>query len=229
MARGRPCATTGPRMVLSPLRPALCASLRPGGWSRRLLHRVGDARATRSATRPTAIRRCARSAPWRRRFEAILGPDTRIGYAADWSEYFGHQPGDGSGDVFYHLDPLWASPAIDFIGIDNYMPLSDWRDGAGHADRAAGSIYDLAYLKGNVAGGEGYDWYYADTAGRAAQDRIPIRDGAYGEDWVFRYKDLVSWWSRPHFNRPGGARRRRRRPGSRGRSRSGSPSSAARR
>ena len=136
----------------------------------------------------------------------ILGPDTRIGYAADWSEYFGHQPGDGSGDVFYHLDPLWASPAIDFIGIDNYMPLSDWRDGAGHADRAAGSIYDLAYLKGNVAGGEGYDWYYADAAGRAAQDRIPIRDGAYGEDWVFRYKDLVSWWSLPHFNRPGGAK-----------------------
>ena len=62
---------------------------------------------------------------------AILGPDTRIGYAADWSEYFGHQPADGSGDVLYHLDPLWASPAIDFVGIDNYMPLSDWRDGDG--------------------------------------------------------------------------------------------------
>ena len=102
---------------------------------------------------------------------AILGPDTKIGYAADWSEYFGHQPGDGSGDVLYHLDPLWASPAIDFVGIDNYMPLSDWRDGAGHADAAAGSIYDLDYLKGNVAGGEGYDWYYADAAGRDGAGR----------------------------------------------------------
>ena len=137
---------------------------------------------------------------------AILGPDTKIGYAADWSEYFGHQPGDGSGDVLYHLDPLWASPSIDFIGIDNYMPLSDWRDGTGHADAGAGSIYDLAYLKGNVAGGEGYDWYYADAEGRAAQERVPISDGAYGEDWVFRYKDLVSWWSNPHVNRLGGVK-----------------------
>ncbi len=136
----------------------------------------------------------------------ILGPSTRIGYAADWSEYFGHQPGDGSGDVFYHLDPLWSSPAIDFIGIDNYMPLSDWRDGKSHADVAAGSIYDLDYLTSNVAGGEGYDWYYADAAGRDAQDRLAISDGAYGEDWVFRYKDLVSWWSKPHVNRPGGVK-----------------------
>jgi hypothetical protein len=137
---------------------------------------------------------------------AILGPATKIGYAADWSEYFGHQPADGSGDVFFHLDPLWASAAIDFVGIDNYMPLSDWRDGVAHADAAAGSIYDLGYLRGNVAGGEGYDWYYADAAGRAAQDRLPISDGAYGEDWVFRYKDLVNWWSQPHHDRPGGVR-----------------------
>ena len=69
---------------------------------------------------------------------AILGPSTKIGYAADWSEYFGHQPADGSGDVLYNLDPLWASPSIDFIGIDNYMPLSDWRDGTGHADAGGG-------------------------------------------------------------------------------------------
>jgi hypothetical protein len=33
---------------------------------------------------------------------AILGAGTEIGYAADWSEYFGHHPGDGSGDVFFH-------------------------------------------------------------------------------------------------------------------------------
>jgi hypothetical protein len=137
---------------------------------------------------------------------AILGPGTKVGYAANWSEYFGHHPGDGSGDVLYHLDPLWASPAIDFIGIDNYMPLSDWRDGAAHADAAAGSIYDLAYLTSNVAGGEGYDWYYGDAAGRARQERLPIRDGAYGEDWVFRYKDLVSWWSKPHVNRLSGVK-----------------------
>jgi hypothetical protein len=137
---------------------------------------------------------------------AILGPEVAIGYAADWSEYFGHQPGDASGDVLFNLDPLWASPAIDFIGIDNYMPLSDWRDGTSHADGNAGSIYSLGYLTGNVAGGEGYDWYYADAAGREAQERLPITDGAYGEDWVFRYKDLVSWWSSPHVNRIAGVK-----------------------
>ncbi len=137
---------------------------------------------------------------------AILGPDTKIGYAADWSEYFGYQPQDGSGDIFFHLDPLWAHPEIDFIGIDNYMPLSDWRDGTGHRDAASGSIYNLSYLAANVAGGEGYDWYYADAAGRDAQERLPIRDEAHAEDWVFRYKDLVGWWSNRHVNRPGGVR-----------------------
>ncbi len=136
---------------------------------------------------------------------AIL-PGAKIGYAADWSEYFGHQPGDGSGDLVYHLDPLWASPAVDFVGIDNYMPLSDWRDGTAHADAAAGSIYNLDYLRANVAGGEGYDWYYASAADRDAQVRSPIVDGAYGEDWVFRYKDLVSWWSEAHHDRIGGVK-----------------------
>ena len=133
----------------------------------------------------------------------ILGPETKVGYAADWSEYFGYHPADGSGDVFYHLDPLWANQAIDFVGIDNYMPLSDWRDGE-HKDLGAGSIYDLRYLTGNVAGGEGYEWYYADADGRAKQDRRPIKDGAYGEDWIFRYKDIASWWSKPHHDRPSG-------------------------
>jgi hypothetical protein len=35
-------------------------------------------------------------------------------------------PQDGSGDVCFHLDPIWADPNTGFIGIDNYMPLSDW-------------------------------------------------------------------------------------------------------
>src|SRR5258706_321393 len=50
--------------------------------------------------------------------KSVLGPSTKITYAADWSEYFGHQPADGSGDVYFHLDPLWASPDIDAVGID---------------------------------------------------------------------------------------------------------------
>jgi len=137
---------------------------------------------------------------------SILGSGTNIGYAADWSEYFGHQPGDGSGDVFFHLDPLWADPEIDFVGIDNYMPLSDWRDGFEHADAAEGwpAIYDRAYLQGNIGGGEGFGWFYASAADRSAQVRTPITDGAAGKPWVFRYKDLRAWWSNPHYDRPGG-------------------------
>jgi hypothetical protein len=137
---------------------------------------------------------------------SILGAGTAISYAADWSEYFGHQPGDGSGDVFFHLDPLWADSEIDFVGIDNYMPLSDWRDGFEHADAAEGwpAIYDRAYLQGNIAGGEGFDWFYASAADRIAQVRTPITDGAAAKPWVFRYKDLRAWWSNAHYDRPGG-------------------------
>src|SRR5690606_22804189 len=72
---------------------------------------------------------------------SVLGAGATITYAADWSEYFGYQPADGSGDVFFHLDSLWAHPAIDAVGIDNYMPLSDWRDedaGGGNPDGFAG-------------------------------------------------------------------------------------------
>ena len=135
----------------------------------------------------------------------ILGPGTKISYAADWSEYFGHQPGDGSGDVFFHLDPLWADANIDFIGIDNYMPLSDWRDGFDHADAAlAPAIYDRAYLQSNINGGEGFDWFYASALDRTAQNRTPISDGAAAKPWVFRFKDLRAWWQNAHFNRPGG-------------------------
>jgi hypothetical protein len=123
-----------------------------------------------------------------------------------------------SGDVRFHLDPLWADAEIDFVGIDNYMPLSDWRDGLDHLDGQDGwaSIHDRAYLQSNIAGGEGFDWFYASEANRAAQIRTPITDGGEavsatgssdppnGKPWVFRYKDLRAWWSNPHHDRPGG-------------------------
>lgn len=137
---------------------------------------------------------------------AILGPEVKIGYAADWSEYFGYHPQDGSGDVLFNLDPLWAHADVDFVGIDNYMPLSDWRDGDEHADAAWGAIHDPAYLAANIEGGEGYDWYYPTDAARRQQSREPIVDGAHGEDWIYRYKDIRSWWSLPHHERIGGVR-----------------------
>ena len=136
----------------------------------------------------------------------ILGPETKISYAADWSEYFGYQPQDGSGDRYFHLDALWADPAIDFVGIDNYMPLSDWRDGEDHADAAWGSIHNLEYLKSNVAGGEGYDWYYHSIDAREAQIRTPITDDGESEPWVYRYKDIEGWWRNNHHDRINGVR-----------------------
>src|SRR5690606_18667707 len=80
---------------------------------------------------------------------SMLGASTRITYGADWSEYFGHHPLDGTGNVYFHLDPLWAHTDIDAVGIDNYMPLSDWRDAdhaAGNPDGFAGP-YDPAGLR----------------------------------------------------------------------------------
>ncbi|MDR7125372.1 glycoside hydrolase TIM-barrel-like domain-containing protein [Pseudotabrizicola sp. 4114] len=134
---------------------------------------------------------------------AILGSGVKLSYAADWSEYFGFHTED---NIYFNLDPLWASDNIDFIGIDNYMPISDWRDGTQHADAAWRSIYNIEYLKSNIAGGEGFDWYYSGPEGVEAQNRLPIHDLGYGEDWVFRYKDLTSWWSQPHHNRINGIR-----------------------
>ena len=136
---------------------------------------------------------------------AILGPDTKITYAADWSEYFGYITAQG--DRFFHLDPLWADANIDFIGIDNYMPLSDWRDGTDHLDAHWGDIYNLDYLKSNVVGGEGHDWFYATALDREEQRRTPIVDDSeWGEDWIFRTKDLRSWWENDHHDRIGGVR-----------------------
>lgn len=134
---------------------------------------------------------------------AILGPQTRISYAADWSEYSGFAR---DGNRYFHLDPLWAHPAIDFVGIDNYMPLSDWRDEEAQADAAWGAIHDLDHLRANVEGGEGFDWFYASTEGESVQRREPITDGAHGEAWIWRVKDLRSWWGLPHHERIEGVR-----------------------
>jgi hypothetical protein len=135
---------------------------------------------------------------------AAAGPGVALSYAADWSEYAGVRM---DGEVRFHLDPLWTDAAIDYVGIDWYPPAGDWRDGAGGLDAAAWSEPDdPGYLAAQVAGGEGFDWFYADEADRAAQARTPIADTAHGEDWVFRVKDLAGWWGHAHHERRGGVR-----------------------
>ncbi|WP_322865517.1 glycoside hydrolase TIM-barrel-like domain-containing protein [Aquicoccus sp. G2-2] len=135
---------------------------------------------------------------------AILGAGVKIGYAADWSEYFGYNAPNG--DRYFHLDPLWADDALDFIGIDNYMPLSDWRDEDGHEDATWGAIYNLDYLMANIEGGEGFDWYYHSPEARAAQLRTDITDGAHDEPWIWRFKDIAGWWRNSHHERIDGVR-----------------------
>ncbi|MEJ0027318.1 MAG: glycoside hydrolase/phage tail family protein [Rhizomicrobium sp.] len=135
---------------------------------------------------------------------AIL-PAAKLGYAADWSEYNNHQTGGGA--LLFNLDPLWSDPNIDFVGIDNYLPLADWRDGTAHLDYdpdGPTAITDPAYLAANIRGGEDYDWYYASDADRAAQTRTPIADGL-GKPFVWRAKDLWNWWGSAHYDRPTGA------------------------
>nr|WP_323036095.1 glycoside hydrolase/phage tail family protein [Pararhodobacter sp.] len=135
----------------------------------------------------------------------ILGSGVKLTYAADWSEYFGYNAGEGN--RYFHLDALWSDPELDVIGIDNYMPAADWRDGESHLDAQAGwkSPYDPAYLHANIAGGEGFDWYYPDAKARDGQHREDITDGE-GEPWIWRYKDLRAWWENRHTERLNGVR-----------------------
>ncbi|NLS02869.1 hypothetical protein HGP14_05720 [Rhizobium sp. P32RR-XVIII] len=137
--------------------------------------------------------------------KALL-PSTKLTYAADWSEYFGYHPQDGSGDVYFNLDPLWAADAIDAIGIDNYMPLSDWRDDDLAQANPDGmrTADDPAGLMAGIESGEDFDWYYASEAARKARVRSPISDGLAGKPWVFRYKDIEGWWANRHYERVGG-------------------------
>lgn len=138
----------------------------------------------------------------------VVLPGAKVSYAADWTEYGAYVPGDGSGDVLFPLDALWASASVDYVGIDWYPPMGDWRDGADHLDALAGyrSADDPDYLAAQIAGGEAYDWYYANQTDRDAQIRTPINDTAHGEHWVFRAKDLSGWVSHAHYERPGGMR-----------------------
>ena len=126
------------------------------------------------------------------------GCATHIGYAADWTEYHSFRLG---GDVFFNMDPLWL--ICDFVGIDNYMPMSDWRDGEGHADFKAGWFgpTDEAYLRWGVERGELVDWFYASEQDRADQVRTPIVDTWLGQHWIYGQKNLRGWWSSEHRSR----------------------------
>ncbi len=116
-----------------------------------------------------------------------------ITYSADWSSWMGWQH-PGANGQWPHLDALWASPNIDFVALDNYLPLSDWTTGGGGLDAAnwrapapvswptatpkargfglsgAPTLLSSAYLQANIEGGEKFDWFYADSSNIGAGD-----------------------------------------------------------
>ncbi|WP_316353930.1 baseplate megatron protein TIM-barrel domain-containing protein [Candidatus Trichorickettsia mobilis] len=107
------------------------------------------------------------------RVKAIVG-SVLVTYAADWSEY--HHTTGG----WYNLDPLWASPYIDFIGIDAYFPVT----------RTTNSNISFEDMVAGWQTGEGFDYY---TDNEIRYDLAP----------EYAWKNLRHWWENRHQNPDG--------------------------
>jgi uncharacterized protein (TIGR02217 family) len=116
----------------------------------------------------------------------LLNLHNLIAYSADWSVWMGYQhPGENG--QWPHLDQLYAHDNIDVVCFDNYLPLSDWTTGDGGLDArnwlapapsgawppgpaafnrlglsGPPTLYNIAYLKANIEGGEKFNWFYDD-------------------------------------------------------------------
>ncbi len=170
----------------------------------------------------------------------LAGLENLVVYSADWSSWMGWQHAGEDGQ-WPHLDQLWAHANIDFVSFDNYLPLSDWTTGSGggldgqewlspapsgawppSSATMSGlglsgppSIYSPAYLKGNIEGGEKFNWYYNDGTNdgrgldpngsdlnvslpegdRLAQTRSPY----FSNQQILANKQLRWWWNNPHY------------------------------
>ena len=112
-----------------------------------------------------------------REIKTMVKKNTIITYAADWSEY--HHDDNG----YYNLDKLWSCEAIDVIGIDAYFPLTD----------ETKTIYDKEVIKNGWKSGEGYDFYYSDTA---RTHKEPL-----SKEWA--WKNIEFFWKNYHYNLDG--------------------------
>jgi hypothetical protein len=108
--------------------------------------------------------------------KSIVGANVKVTYGADWSEY--HHTSGG----WYNMDPLWASPNIDMVGIDAYFPLTD------EQEPAAG--FTKQQIMDGWTSGEGYDWYYSDV-NRTVKTQLTAE---------FAWKNLAWWWNNTHVN-----------------------------
>jgi hypothetical protein len=154
-----------------------------------------------------------------------------------------HTVGPGGaaiGGQWPHLDQLWSNPNLDYVSFDNYMPLTDWTTGqsggldgqnwtepkyTGTWPPPAGSfnglglsgpstIYSTPYLKGNIEGGQYFDYFYNDSnnLGRgldpngtdlqislAEGDRLTqSRNQYYPNQQILANKQLRWWWNNTH-------------------------------
>lgn len=97
---------------------------------------------------------------------AILPAGVEVSYASNWDEY-DHAT----------LAPVWS--AADFVGIDYYMPLTDWRE--------CDEVYTVDAFAAGCNSGELWDYHYLSDEDREAGVRTPIT-GA-----VWRQKDIGYW------------------------------------
>jgi len=166
------------------------------------------------------------------------GLENLITYSADWSSWMGWQH-PGANGQWPHLDQLWANPNIDFVSFDNYMPVSDWTTGAGGLDATnwrepkftaawppgptefnglglsgPPTIYSMPYLKGNIEGGQYFDFFYSDSnnLGRGLDpngtdlqvslpegDRLSqTRNQYFPQQEILANKQLRWWWNNDH-------------------------------
>ncbi len=186
---------------------ALCGA-REGSGRRRRLHprqrtRRADPRALcrRASIRPskpcgTLPRRCARSsAPAPTSSMRRTGRNTA------------RMCSTAATRCAFPLDPLFAHPAIDAVGIDYYPPISDWRDGA----RPCRSRRGAQRLRRRLSAppsrrGRSVRLVLSRMRPRASRSRARRSPTApIGKPWVFRAKDLVSWWSNRHVERVSGS------------------------
>jgi hypothetical protein len=107
--------------------------------------------------------------------KGILPSGVRTLYAADWSEY--HHTDGG----WFNMDPLWADPNIDIVGIDAYFPLTP---DLPQSEITYQKIYD-GWTKD-----EGWDYYWDDA--RAIQ--TPFGSARYA------WKNFPYWYNNPHTN-----------------------------
>lgn len=95
-----------------------------------------------------------------------------ISYAANWTEY--HSCHEG----LRPLDAFWSHPAVGFVAIDYYMPLTNSQDK---------DLHNVETIKKGFESGEGQDYY---TAG-VKQLSFSDPDAAW--------KDLKNWYENEHW------------------------------